>query len=387
MRALLIVLNGVGAGCAPDAAKYRDEGANTLGHLFERCPGLELPALFSLGLGEILGTGSRPRPAASHGRMRARSEGKDSTTSHWEIAGVVSQESFASFERFPDTLVHAIETAANVRFLGNDVSSNGTILDALGGEHMKTGRPILGAMPDSVMQIYAHEAVIPRARLYEIGRIARKYCNTHRINRVVAQTLTGPAGRFTPSPAAREYPVIPPRTILNAISETGLHVDGVGSVDALFAGSGITRRHAARSNQEAFGTVERLWDEHQEGLVFASLEYPGVHGRARELRKFAETLRQFDLWLANFLDRIDPEDLLIITADQGCDPAFHGTGCTREEVPLLVKYDNKAEPLGIRLTFADAAATLASYFYLREPWRTGMPFFRFPRPKHTSRRY
>src|ERR1700677_834317 len=385
MRALLIVLNGVGVGGAPDAARYRDEGANTLGHLFEYCPDLELPALFSLGLGEIMGAGSHTPPAASYGRMRAGSAGKDPTTSHWEIAGIISHESFANFEKFPETLVREIEKAANVKFLGNDPRSNGTIPNELASEHLKTGRPILAVSPDSVMRIYGHEAVIPRARLHEIGRIARKHCNTHRISRVVAQPLSGAEKQFTPAAAAREFPTIPPRTILNAISETGLHVDGIGGVDTLFAGSGITRHYSTPSNEEALDFIEQVWDENHDGLVFASLGGMGVHGRVRKLRGFGEALHQFDTWLAGFLGRIEAGDLLIITGDQGCDPTFPGTGYTREEVPLLVKYDKRTEPLGIRLTYTDVAATLASYFYLREPWRTGAAFFRFPRPKFLPR--
>lgn len=386
MRALLIVLNGAGAGAAPDAAKYGDEGANTLGHLFEYCPELELPALFSLGLGEVLGIGPRTSPAASHGRIRPRSAGKDTTIGHWEIAGIISHESFATYERFPDTLVREIEAAAKVKFIAGEARNNGAIPEALACEHLKTGRPILAALPDSVMQISAHEDVLPRARLFEIARAARRHCTTHRINRVVAQSFTGPAGDFTPAPAIREYPTIPPRTVLNAISETGLHVDGIGNVSDFFAHSGITRQHTAQSNEEALDAIEGVWDERLEGLVFASLGGLGVHGRVRKLRGFAEALHRFDGWLADFLERIDPDDLLIITADQGCDPTFPGTGYTREEAPLLVKYDNKAESLGIRLTFADVAATLAAYFHLREPWRTGAPFFKFPRPKHLSRR-
>jgi phosphopentomutase len=386
MRALLIVLNGAGAGPAPDAAKYGDEAADTLGHLFEHCPDLELPALFSLGLGEILRIGARTSPAASHGRMRPRSAGKDTTLAHWEIAGIISQESFATYDRFPDTLVREIETAAKVGFIANDARTNGALPEPLAREHLETGRPILAALPDSVMQISAHEDALPRARLYEIARAARRHCTTHRINRVVAQPLTGPAGDFTPAPALREYPTIPPRTVLNAISETGLHVDGIGNVGAFFAHSGITRHHAARSNEEVLEAIDGVWDEHLEGLVFASLGGLGVHGRVRKLRGFAEALHRFDGWLAGFLGRIDPDDLLIITADQGCDPTFPGAGYTREEAPLLVKYDNKAESLGIRLTFSDVAATLAACFHLREPWRTGAPFFKFPRPGHLSRR-
>ncbi|HWB59356.1 MAG TPA: hypothetical protein VG733_07680, partial [Chthoniobacteraceae bacterium] len=224
MRAFVIVLNGVGAGAAPDAAKYGDDGANTLGRLYEHCAHLELPTLISMGLGEIVGATPDFVPSASRGRMRPRSKGKDTTTAHWELAGVVSQEAFTSYERFPDSLVREIETAAKVKFIGNDRRDIGTLPGALCNEHLKTGHPILEALPDSTMFIYAHEKVIPRARLYEIARIARKHCGTHRIHRVVAQPFTGETGTFSVSPYTREYPTVPPRTVLNAISETGLRV-------------------------------------------------------------------------------------------------------------------------------------------------------------------
>ena len=380
MRALLIVLDGAGVGGTPDAAKYGDEGANTLGHLFEQCAGLELPALFSMGLGEILCIGPRTAPTAGHGRMRPRSAGKDTTTCHWETAGVISHEAFATFERFPDTLVRMIETAAKVKFIVSDTGDSAAILNALGPEHMKTGNPVLAALPDSVMQIYAHEAVIPRARLYEIARVARRYCNAHRISRVIAQPFKGKAGHFIDAEGMRELPTIPPRTILNAISETGVHVGAIGEVATFFANSGVTRRHSAQSGEEALGIIERIWNYHHDGLIFATLCGAAVQGKLRDMQGFAGALQQFDQWLGKFLGHLDPDDLLIITGDHGCDPVFPANGYTREEVPLLVKYDNKLESLGIRPTFADVAATLGSYFHLRVPWRIGTPFFKFPRP-------
>lgn len=387
MRALLIVMGGVGIGGDPNARKYRDEGADTLGHLFENRP-LNLPALFSLGLGKVTGrdTAAALLPGASFGKMRAASPGKDTTTALWEIAGVVSRETFATFERFPDTLVRSIETAAKVTFLGNDARKDGTLLKELGPEHLKTGQPILEVSQDSVMQIYAHEEVVPRKKLLEICRAARKHCNTHRINRVVAQSLTGKTGEFTIA-ESHIYPTVPPRTILNAISETGLHVDAIGNTAPAFARSGVTAQYAATDDDACLRAIEHAWGMHRDGLVFATLAGAGMHGYARNLKGFLEALENFDRWLAGFLPQIEPEDLLIITADHGSDPAFPGTGATREEVPLLAKYDAKETAFGTRLTFADVAATLGAYFQLREHWSPGSPVLTFPHRRVFSRRH
>src|SRR5438067_3297265 len=227
MRALLIVLDSVGVGNAPDAAKYGDRGADTLGHIFAHKADLELPVLFSLGLGEILaghvheGDASGKKFGASYGRMREKSAGKDTTTGHWEIAGAVLAEPFAVFEKFPPRLIEAIEQEAKTEFIGNYARSGTEILEELGAEHCKTGKPIVYTSADSVLQIAAHEDVMPTNRLYEICRIARRHCNAYRIGRVIARPFTGRPGKFSRTPRRHDYSMVPPRTVLNAISEAG----------------------------------------------------------------------------------------------------------------------------------------------------------------------
>jgi phosphopentomutase len=385
MRALIIVLDGVGVGGAPDAAKYNDAGANTLGHLFVHYPKLDLPVLFSLGLGEILGgnvhMAEGTKFATGYGRMQKKSPGKDTITGLWEIAGVVTDEPFAIFKKFPESLVRQIEAAAKVEFIGNYAQSGPTVLDELGQEHLKTGKPILYASADSVMQIAAHEKIMPRKRLYEICRHARTYCNAHRIGRVIARPFTGKPGKFTRAEGRHDYTLVPPRSILNAISETGLVVEGVGRISSLFARSGVTHHHATKSNEEALRAIERLWRRPRfDGLIFAGLaDFDMVHAPARDLKGFSDALMQFDTWLGVFLDEIEPEDLVIITAGHGHDPVAPFPGHTREEVPLIARYDGKAGPLGVRQSFADIAATLGSFFHLKEIWPVGEPLFKFPR--------
>jgi phosphopentomutase len=245
MRALLIVLDSVGCGHAPDAAAYGDAGADTLGHIFAAQPQLDLPALFALGLWKILTADvfdPRARGTiASYGRMRERSPGKDTTTGHWEIAGVILDQPFATFTEFPADLVRAIEREARVEFIGNYARSGTTILEELGDEHLRTGKPILYTSADSVIQIAAHERVIPTKRLYAICRVARRHADARRIGRVIARPFQGEPGAFQRTSGRHDFSMTPPRTVLNAIAETGLRVEGVGKISDIFAGSGITR--------------------------------------------------------------------------------------------------------------------------------------------------
>jgi phosphopentomutase len=362
MRSILLVLDSLGIGAAPDADRYGDWGADTLGHVFAQSPDLALPSLFSLGLGEVL-AGSRHGAegiTATYGRMRVASPGKDSMTGHWEMAGVALKESFTMVDKLPPQLVEAIEAAAKVEFLGRD--GQGDDPRALWKEHAATGRPMLFLAPgESAFEIAAHEGVMPRRRLYEISRIARRQAGEGR----------------------HEYPMVPPRTVLNAISEAGLVVEGIGKVPDLFARSGVTHAHAARTNAEALQAVERVWERMHDGLLFANLGDFDRRGHDRDVAGFAQALAEFDAWLGGFLPKVGRDDLLIITADHGNDPVFRGTDHTREEVPLLAHYDGLTGPLGTRETLADVAATLAEYFKLREPWRTGSAFLNFKtsRPK------
>lgn len=390
MRALLIVLDSVGVGGAPDAEQYGDRGADTLGHIFLHRSELSLPALFSLGLGEVLAGNLHDAPAqkigASYGRMRERSAGKDTTTGHWEIAGVILNEPFTTFEKFPLHLVEAIERQAKVEFIGNYAQSGTAILSELGDAHVKTGKPILYTSADSVMQIAAHEDVIPLKRQYEICRIARRHCNAYRIGRVIARPFIGKKGKFVRSAARHDYSMVPPRTILNAISEAGIAVEGVGKIADIFARSGVTHSHGTKSNADGMRMIEKLWHATHDGLVFVNLvDFDTLFGHRRDLHGYTQALTEFDAWLGGFLTQIESDDLLIITADHGNDPTFRGTDHTREEVPLLVKYDSRNGPLGVRETFADVAATLAAFFHLKEKWPAGHSFFRFDR--HRSSRF
>jgi len=379
MRSLLLVLDSVGCGHAPDAAPYGDEGANTLGHIFEAQPELTLPALFSLGLWKILTTDVldyRSRGTiASFGRMRERSAGKDTTTGHWEIAGIVLDQAFATFPTFPPELVSAIERDAKVQFIGNYASSGTTVLEELGAEHLKTGRPILYTSADSVIQIAAHENVIPPKRLYEICRIARRHADALRIGRVIARPFEGEPGAFRRTSRRHDFSMVPPPTVLNAIAETGLRVEGVGKISDIFADSGITHSTPTASNAEGMAVIDQLWADGQDGMIFANLvDFDMLYGHRRDVAGYTRALVEFDTWLAGFLPRCDEDDLVIITADHGNDPTWRGTDHTREEVPLMVVHRRASLPLGTRKTFADVAATLAAYFRLRHPWPAGKSF-------------
>ena len=379
MRALLIVLDSVGCGHAPDAAAYGDEGANTLGHIFAAQPPLEIPALFSLGLWKILTADVLDHRSlgtiGSFGRMRERSAGKDTTTGHWEIAGAVLDRPFATFAEFPPELVQAIERDARVQFIGNYARSGTTILEELGLEHLKTGKPILYTSADSVIQIAAHERIIPRKRLYEICRVARRHADAYRIGRVIARPFEGEAGAFRRTSGRHDFSMAPPLTVLNAIAETGLRVAGVGKVSDIFADSGITQSTPTASNAEGMTAIEQLWADGQDGLIFADLvDFDMLFGHRRDVAGYTRALVEFDAWLARFLPLCEPEDLVIITADHGNDPTWRGSDHTREEVPLMVLHGAASLPLGTRSTFADVAATLAAFFGLPHPWPVGKSF-------------
>ncbi|TCH98113.1 phosphopentomutase [Roseococcus sp. SYP-B2431] len=376
-RCLLIVLDSLGVGAAPDAADYGDEGADTLGHIIART-GLRLPALHSLGLGRILGEEGGEEggaaPLASYGRMRERSPGKDSTTGHWEIAGAVLEEPFAVFEHFPAGLMEAIEEETGLRFLGNHPASGTAIIEGLGEEHMRTGRPILYTSADSVLQIAAHEEVIGVERLYAVCAAARRHADAWRIGRVIARPFTGRPGSFTRTERRHDFSMRPPRTVLDAISEAGIAVRAVGKIADLFAGQGITETHPTGSNAQGMQATEELWRRNEAGLVFTNLvDFDTLYGHRRDVAGYAVALAEFDAWLAGLLPRCRPEDLVIITADHGNDPTYRGTDHTREEVPLLVLHGGRAGPLGTRDGFADIAASLAVAFGL-PPWPRGRPF-------------
>ena len=379
MRALLIVLDSVGIGDAPDAESYGDAGANTLGHILEKQLDLALPNLCSLGLTRLVRMANSvhaPNPLASYGRMQERSAGKDTTTGHWELAGAVLEEPFATFERFPAELVNAIERGAGVEFIGNYASSGTTVLEELGAQHIQTAKPILYTSADSVLQIAAHEEVIPIERLYAICEVARRHADDAQIGRVIARPFIGEPGAFKRTSRRHDYSMKPPRTVLDAVSEAGLPVIGVGKISDIFAGQGVTESFPTASNAEGMRQIDVLWTAQRDGLIFANLvDFDMLFGHRRDVAGYARALEEFDQWLGGFLPNFEPNDLVIITADHGNDPTFRGTDHTREQVPLFVLDDGEPRDLGTRQTFADVAATLAGHFGLAQ-WPVGTSFLR-----------
>jgi phosphopentomutase len=381
VRALLLILDSVGIGGARDAAQYGDEGANTLGHILEKVPHLRLPNLESLGLGESVPLNRPDRsPAtykASYGKMEERSAGKDTTTGHWEIAGVIVEEPFATFDRFPDDLVHAIERDAGVEFIGNYPQSGTTVLEELGAEHVRTGKPILYTSADSVLQIAAHEEVVAIERLYEICTVARRHADRFRIGRVIARPFTGPEGNFSRTSRRHDFSMKPPETVLDAIIDDGQAVIGVGKISDIFAGQGISRSIPTASNAEGMRRIGENWEALKDGLLFANLvDFDMLYGHRRDVAGYAGVLAEFDEWLGQFMAKILPADLVIITADHGNDPTFRGTDHTREQVPLFALHERETRNLGVRETYADIAATLGEYFELPGGWTTGRSFLR-----------
>lgn len=393
MRALLLILDSVGIGDAPDAATYGDEGANTLGHILEQMPELRLPNLYSLGLTEILGRtcfrtslstasadremgSAEARPSgASFGKMQECSAGKDTTTGHWEIAGVILDEAFATYENFPEELVRAIERKAKVEFIGNYARSGTTIVEELGAEHCRTRKPILYTSADSVLQIAAHEDVVSTERLYELCHIARSEADRFRIGRVIARPFAGTPGKFVRTSRRHDFSILPPPTILDALQKQKIDVTGVGKICDIFAGQGISTSYPTASNREGMDRITALWSTKCDGLIFVNLvDFDMLYGHRRDVSGYGRALEEFDQWLGDFLPAVQPRDLVVITADHGNDPTFGGTDHTREQVPLFVLHGNKTADLGTRTTYADVAASLAEFFALPNGWPAGSPF-------------
>lgn len=342
-RVLCIVLDSVGCGGAPDAADFDDAGADTLGHLYAGIPGFSLPHLESLGLAAVLGLPAPPptRAGASWARLTSHAAGKDTTSGHWELMGCVPELPFATFAEFPADLVTEIETRGGVRFLGNLAASGTEILERLGGEHLKTGRPILYTSADSVLQIAAHEESFGLQHLWDLCMSARAVLDERgiRIGRVIARPFVGTSATgFKRTPNRHDYSLTPDETVLNRLQAAGVATIGVGKISDIFAGSGISESHSTKSNADGMAVIERLWSESrpEPHFIFANLvDFDSLYGHRRDPAGYARCLREFDAWLGTFLGKIAPDDRLLITADHGNDPYFTGTDHTREQVPAL----------------------------------------------------
>ena len=373
MRALCIVLDSVGCGHAPDADDFGDNGANTLGHLFERISDFQLPHLASLGLYQVLGDRdsqisfpeNETLPASRFARLTELSAGKDTTTGHWELMGAVIDSPFATFTRFPVELVAELEEAAGTTFLGNEPASGTEIIARLGEEHVRTGKPILYTSADSVLQLAAHEdpGIFGNERLQQLCRDARTILDRRdiRIGRVISRPFIGArSADFQRTPNRHDYSLIPPETVLDRLVAAGIPTHGVGKISDIFAGSGIQSSHPTKSNADGMATIDRLWSDGIDGLIFANLvDFDTLYGHRRNPEGYARCLQEFDAWLGGFLKKVGPDDLLIITADHGNDPYHSGTDHTREQVPLLTL---NGPEIRDRPTFDEVARILQSTF-------------------------
>lgn len=373
-RIILTVLDSVGVGALPDAGRWGDSGANTLGNIARSQGGLFLPVMADMGLGNIApieGVAAVAAPQASHGKMAELSAGKDTTIGHWEMAGCPIFTPFPVYPGgFPADVTAAISSLAGREVLGNKAASGTEIIAELGGEHMATGRPIIYTSADSVLQIAAHEEVLPVPELNALAAAVRqKVCvGPHAVARVITRPFIGVPGNFVRTANRHDFSLEPPgETVLDALAASGRQVAGVGKISDIFAARGITASFPAKSNDDGVRTICRLLREtDREGLIFANLvEFDSMYGHRNDSRGYALALQRFDGQLALMLDLLAPDDLLLITADHGCDPTMPGTDHTREYTPLLAYAPGRrGRDLGVRESFADIAATVAENFSL-----------------------
>lgn len=368
-RAILIVLDSVGAGELPDAAAYGDEGSHTLGNIARAVP-LRVPHLQALGLGAttpLHGVPAPERPTASYGRMAERSAGKDSVTGHWEIAGLVLERPFPTFPHgFPADLIAAFEARIGRPSLGNVVASGTAILDDLGAAHLASGQPIVYTSADSVFQIAAHEAVVPVPTLYEWCHVAYELAvEGLGIGRVIARPFVGAPGAFVRTANRHDYAMPPTaETLLDRLTARGVSVTTVGKVGDLFAGRGVTRAIPTASDDDGVTALVSLMEAGTPGLLFVNLvDFDTKYGHRNDVAGYAANLERFDARLPEILARLAPDDLLVITGDHGNDPTTPSTDHSREYVPLLVTapWMTEGRALGVRDTFADLGQTIADY--------------------------
>jgi len=372
-RIVLVVLDSLGIGAQPDAADWGDAGRDTLGHIAEHYP-LKIPNFVRLGLANIrVLTGIKPaaRPEGAYGKATLLSPGKDTTAGHWEMAGVILDGPFPTYPHgFPRSLMDQFEGAIGRQTLGNYPASGTEIIKQLGQEHVKSGKPIVYTSGDSVFQVAAHEDVIPIEELYRICVIARDLLEgEHRVGRVIARPFNGAPGSFKRTERRHDYAVEPPRPmLLDLLSEAGLEVTGVGKIPDIFLNRGITRSMPGGNNREGLESTVSALDTARPGLVFTNLvDFDMLYGHRLDIEGYARALEAVDSFLPRLLDGLAHADLLIVTADHGCDPLGPSTDHSREYVPILATGPRvpRAVSLGTRVTLADIGATVAANFGLK----------------------
>ncbi|MBS2969493.1 phosphopentomutase [Metabacillus sp. KIGAM252] len=376
-RVFVIVLDSVGIGEAPDAKEFNDEGADTLGHIAEKMNGLNMPNMAKLGLSsirEIKGIPVPEQPKAFYTKMQEASSGKDTMTGHWEIMGLNISEPFQVFpEGFPKELTDQLEKETGRKIIGNKPASGTEILDELGEQHVKTGDLIVYTSADSVLQIAAHEEIVPIDELYDICEKARKLTMTEpfKLGRVIARPFIGEPGNWTRTSNRHDYALKPfGRTVLDELKDADYDVIAIGKISDIYDGEGITDSIRTKSNMDGMDQFIEVMDRPFTGISFLNLvDFDALFGHRRDPEGYGKALEEFDARLPEVFEKLTEDDLLMITADHGNDPIHHGTDHTREYVPLLAYSPRMSQggEIPVRKTFADLGASIADNFQVQMP--------------------
>ncbi len=374
-RVVLVVLDSLGIGALPDANAFGDAGSNTLRSIVKAMPGFEIPNLRNLGIGNIegltdLGIGVQS-PIGAYGRMSEASVGKDTITGHWEIAGLLTNTPFKTYDKFPENFMRKFEKAIGVGTLGNYAASGTEIIEDLGPEHEHTGKPIIYTSADSVFQIAANTAVIPLDRLYEICGTARKMLvGDVAVGRVIARPYVIENGKRVRTSDRKDYAVAPPaKTLLDNIKDAGQDVIAIGKISDIFAGEGITKSIHTESNSDGVDQTIKAIAGNSVGLIFTNLvDFDSKYGHRRDAAGYGHAIENFDKRLPEIEDSLGNDDILVLCADHGNDPAHEGWDHTREYVPLMIcgKKIRKNVGLGTRDSFADLGVTIADYLEVKK---------------------
>lgn len=374
-KIIVIILDGVGVGELPDASDYNDTGSDTLGNILKAVGKLQIPNLIKLGLGNVTGLNFfhyTELPIAHYGKMAEKSKGKDSTTGHWELMGIITEKEFPTYpDGFPiDLMQKFLKLNGLEGYLGNKPASGTEIIKELGDAHLKTGFPIVYTSADSVFQIAAHEKIIPLDQLYSICKVTReKVCTgNHSVARVIARPFDGTTGNYYRTPNRKDFSLKPTsKTLLDILYENGIFTLGIGKIDDLYAGSGLSEVVHTKSNDEGIKKLIYHSKKLKNGLILINLvDFDQIYGHRNDTIGFARSLEQFDIKLPDIIETLKDSDWLIITADHGNDPTTPSTDHSREFVPLLVynKRNKIGKNLGIRKTFADLGITIGNLFGL-----------------------
>ena len=375
-RVVWIVIDSVGIGALPDSEKFGDIGVNTLGNIVKSSGKINIPNMIKLGIGNIDGINELDgieNPTGTYGRSSEVSQGKDTTTGHWEMSGLFVEKPFKTYANgFPSEIIDEFEKRTGRKVIGNKPASGTAILDELGEQHMKTGSVIVYTSADSVFQIAAHEEIVPIDELYNMCKIAREIMmGEHAVARVIARPFIGEPGNFTRTSNRRDYSLDPfDNTVLDNIKDAGLDVIGIGKIEDIFNGKGITQALHTKDNMDGVDETINYMKKDNKGLIFTNLvDFDSKYGHRRDVKGYKNALEEFDLRIPEIIENMRDEDVLIINADHGNDPTYKGTDHTREYIPILIYGKNikKGYNLGTRDTFADIGATIADILSVKSP--------------------